>query len=77
MNLRLLTINALDEISGLSASATRIRRTMDGAHWSTPHHVFGETIVVGMSEADSYHDYKYKTEFQIWKENRDLSAKTF
>ena len=54
----LLTINALDESRGLSTPATRIRSSVDGAHWSAPNHVFGETIAVGMSEAKSEYDYK-------------------
>ena len=67
MDLRFSTINALDENSGLVTPATRIRRPNNGAHWSAPNHVSGETIVVRVSEAKSGYEYNYKTEIQIWK----------
>ena len=70
MDLGYSTINALYERSGLITRATRIRRTANGAHCIAPNHVFGETAAVGVSEAKSDYDYKYKTEFQIWKENK-------
>ena len=50
MDVGFLAINTLDESSGLSTPATRIRRPMDGAHWSAPNHVFGDTTAVGVSE---------------------------
>ena len=37
-----------------------------------PNRVFGETTAVGVSEARSYYDYNYETEFQIWKENKEF-----
>ena len=40
---------------------------MDGAHWSAPNYIFGETTAVGVIEANSDYGYNYKTEFQIWK----------
>ena len=70
MDLGYWTINALDKSSGLITRAARIRRTSNGAHCSAPNHVFGETTAVGVSEAKSDHDYNYKTEFRIWKENK-------
>ena len=70
--LGLLTINIFDESSGLSTPATGIQRPADGSHWSAPDHIFGEATVVGMSAAKSDHDYNYKTEFQIWKENKEF-----
>ena len=65
-------INALDEVSGLSTSATMIRQPEDCAHWRSHNHIFGETTAVGVSEAKSDYDYNYKTEFQIWKENKEF-----
>ena len=53
-------INTLDEVSGLSTPATRIRRPIDGAYWSKPTHIFGETTAVGVSEAKYDYDYNYK-----------------
>ena len=58
MDMGFSTINALDEISGLSTPATIIQRPVGGAHWSLPYHIFGEAAVVGMSEVKSYHDYR-------------------
>ena len=72
MDLRFSTIKALDESSGLSTPATRIQRPSDGSHWSAPDHVFGEATVEGMSEAKSDHDYVYKTDFKICKENKEF-----
>ena len=70
--LGLSTISALDEGSGLSITANIIRRPTDGAHWSAPNNIFGETTVVGLSEAKYDYDYNYKTESQIWKENKEF-----
>ena len=42
---------------------------MDGAHWSVPNIIFGDTTAFGMSEAKSDYDYNYKNEFQTWKKN--------
>ena len=69
------TINALDESSGLVIPATIIQKPMDGSHWSAPNHVFGGTTELGVSEAKSDYDYNYKTEFQIWKENKEFERK--
>ena len=70
IDMGLSTINTLNESSGLRNPLIRIRRPTDGSDWSMPDHVFGEVIVVGISEAKSDHEYHYKTEFQIWKENK-------
>ena len=51
-----LTINTLDEGSGLSKTATRIQRTTDGDLWITPNRIFGETTAVEVSETKS--DYE-------------------
>ena len=72
MDLRFSTINTLDESSCLSTPATRIQRPTDGSHWIEPNHVFGEATAVGMSEAKSDHEYKYKTKFQIGKGNKEF-----
>ena len=71
-NLGFSTINALDEKFSLSTPATIIRRPTDGSHWSAPDHVFGEATEVGTSAAKSDHDYNFKTEFQIWKVNKEF-----
>ena len=70
VNLGLSNIDALDKVSGLSNPATRIQRPVDGAHRSAPNHIFGETKSVGEREAKYNYDYNYKTDFQIWKENK-------
>ena len=67
VDLGLARINELDEFSGLSTPTTIIRRPTDGAHWSAPNHIFGETSSVGVSDTKSDYNYNYKTEFKIWK----------
>ena len=42
------------------------------SHYRALDHVFGEATAVGMNAAKSDHDYKYKTKFQIWKENQEF-----
>ena len=73
--LRLSTTNSLDEGSGLSTPTTRILRPMYGANWSAPNHIFGENTEVGLSKSKSDYDYNYKTNFQIWKENKEFERK--
>ena len=63
MNMGLPSINTLNKISVLGTPATRILRPMYGSHLSAPDHVFGEATAVGMSAANSDHDYNYKTDF--------------
>ena len=46
-------IHALTEGSGLITPANIIQRPNDGAHWSAPNHIFGETASVEVSEAKS------------------------
>ena len=77
MDLGFLNINALGEISGLSTPATKIQKPKYGAHWSTLYHVFCELTAVGTSETKSDHDYNYKTEFQIWRENKEFEHQFF
>ena len=69
MYLGILAINTFIESGVLGISATRIRRSTDGSHWSAPDHVFGGAIAVGMSAENSDHKYNYKTDFEIWREN--------
>ena len=70
MDLGLLEINKLNESGVLGTTATSIRRPMDGYHWSATDCVFSEATSVRMSAAKSAHDYKYKTDFEIWIENK-------
>ena len=65
MDLWLLTINALNEISVFSNTATRIQRPTYGSYWSTPDHIYGEAKEVGRSGEKSDHEYNYKNKFQI------------
>ena len=37
-----------------------------------PDNVFGESTAVGMSAAESYHNYNYKTDFEIWREDQEF-----
>ena len=53
-------------------STTIIRRPMNVSHGSMPDYFFGETTAVGVSETKSDYDYNYKTEFQIWKEYKEI-----
>ena len=72
MDLGLPSINTLNESGFLGTPDTKIRRSMDGSHWTATDHVFGEATAVGMSEAKSYHDYNYKTYFEIWRGNQEF-----
>ena len=72
IDLRISSIDALDKGSGISTPATIIQSPTDGAHWSAPNHIFGETTVIGVSEENSDYDYNYKTYFQVWKENKEF-----
>ena len=72
MDMGLLAINKLDESSTLSTPSMRIRYPLDGSHWSLLDHVLGEATTLVMSAWKSDHDYNYKTEFQIWKENKEF-----
>ena len=45
---------------------------MDGSHCSTPDRVFGEATAVEMSAARSDHECNYKTDFEIWRENKEF-----
>ena len=77
VDLEIPAINTLHESGVLGTPATSIRRPMYVSHWSMPYHLFGDATSVGMSAAKSDHDYSYKTDFEIWREIRNLSAKTF
>ena len=45
---------------------------MDGSHWIAPDGIFGEATAVGMSVANSDHDYSYRNDFEIWRENQEF-----
>ena len=77
MDLGLPTINTLGESSVLGTPATMILRPEDGPYWSAPYHVFSEVTAVGMSVAKSDHDYNYKTDFEIWRDNQEFECQFF
>ena len=77
VDLVILFINTSNELGVLSTPATIIRRPTDGSHWSVSDHIFGEATVVRISAARSNQDYSYKTDFEIWREIGNLSAKIF
>ena len=72
MDLGIPTINTLDERGVLGTPATRIQRPTDVYHWSASYHVFVEATAVVMSAEKSYHDYNYKTDFDIWGGNQEF-----
>ena len=72
MDLGLPDINTFHKSGVLGTSATRISRPTDGSHLSAPYHVFGEETAAGISAAKSYHDYNYKTDFEIWGGNQEF-----
>ena len=47
---------------------------MDGFHWSASDHIFGKATAAGMSATRSEQDNTYKTDFQIWRENRNFGC---
>ena len=71
MDMGLPAINTLNECGVLGNLATRIIRPTSVSHWTAPDHFFGEAAVVVMSAAKSDHDYSYKTDFEIWGENKE------
>ena len=72
VDLGLPVINTFNEISVIGTSATRIQSPTDVSHWTAPDHVFSEAAAVGMSAEKSDHEYSYKTDFEIWRENQDF-----
>ena len=72
MNLGILAINTLEELSSFCTPDTRVGRPMDVPNWSASGHVFGEVTAVGMSGTRSEQNYSYKTDFEIWSENQDF-----
>ena len=71
VDLGILAVNISNEINIFGTPATRIRSPMDGSHWSTPDHFFGEATAVGMSATRSELDHSLKTDFQSWRINQD------
>ena len=74
MDLGLLDIKTLNERGVLGTPATNILRLTDGSHWNALDHVFGEATAVGTSAEKSYHDYRYKIYFEIWRENQEFEG---
>ena len=72
VDLGIPSINTLNESGVLGTPVTRIRRPTDGSHCTTPDNFFGEETEVGMSAAKLDHEYIYKTDFEIWKENQEF-----
>ena len=77
VDLELSTVYALDKGSVPSTPDTRIQRPKDGANWSAPNNIFGETIEVGVSESKSDYNYKQKTYFQAWKKKKEFKRQFF
>ena len=77
MDLGILAINTLNELSILGNAATRIIRPTDGLHWYATDHVFGEVTAFGMSAARSDQDYSYKTVSEILEGNQDFGRIMF
>ena len=75
--LGILAINTLNELGILGTPATRIQRTTDRYHWKAPDNDFCEVTVVGMSASKSDHEYSYKTDFEIWRENQKFDCQNF
>ena len=71
MDLRFSTVDALDKYAGIWGPTTRVRRSIDVAHWSAMDNVFGESTVVGYA-VRSKSDYNYKTDFEILRENQEF-----
>ena len=72
VDLGLPAINTFNESGVLGTTDTKIQRSTDGSHWTATDHVFGEATAVVMSEAKSYHNYSYKTFFEIWRGNQEF-----
>ena len=68
----LLAINTSNELSVLAAPTTIIRRLTYGTPWLDQDHVLGEATAVGISAACSDQDYIYKTDFEIWRKNKEF-----
>ena len=72
MNLDFSAINVLGESIALITPANRTQQPTYESHWGAPDHVFDEATVVQMTATKSDHEYNYKTEFQIWKYNKEF-----
>ena len=72
IDMGLPAINTFNESCVLGTPGTRIRRSMDGSHWLGPDYVFDESTAFGMIAEKSDHEYNYKTDFDIWRENQEL-----
>ena len=74
MDLGLPAINTSNELGVFGNPATRIIKPTDGSHWSALDHVFSEATAAVMSATRSDEDYSYKTDFEIWRENRKFEC---
>ena len=72
VDLGIPAVNESDEVNIFGTPATIIRRPMDGFRWYAPDHIFGKASAAGMSATRSEQDNTYKTDFQIWRENRNF-----
>ena len=72
VDLGILAINTLNESSVFGTPVARIKRTEYVSHWSVTDHVIGDSTAVRMIASKSDHDYSYKTDFEIWRENQEF-----
>ena len=72
VDLGIPSVNTSYEFDILGTPATRIIRLTNEFHWSAMDNVFGEATYVRTSAARSNQNYRYKTDFEIWRENQDI-----
>ena len=72
MDLGILVVNTSNELGIFGILAFRILRPTDEYQWLTPYHVLGKATAVGMSAAESDHNFSYKTDFGIWRGNQEF-----
>ena len=69
VDLGLSNINTLGKYTSIWTLATIFERPTDVAHGSVPDHIFEITTAV-RDNVSAKSDYKYKTDFEIWRENQ-------
>ena len=72
VDLGILAVNVSDEFNLFGTPATRIISPTEWSYGSDPDHVFGKPAAVGMSTTRLEQDYSQKTDFDIWRENKDF-----
>ena len=77
MDFGILAVNTLNEFGILGTPDTRIRRPKYGYYWSELDHDFGEATSIGMSAERSDQEYSYKTDFEVWSENKEFGRQMF